>query len=460
MAFGLILPMLVSSIGQADIAKLVTHKGSDGTTYFALSLPVEKQIAASASRDVVVLIDTSASQTGAYRNDQIEALDSLLATLGPNDRVNLQAIDLKAVPLSDGFVAPHSDAARAAVKKLIDRAPLGSTDLVAGLTSTVGLLKRDPSVARHIVYIGDGISRGDIPSADQFEALVDQLVASRATVSSYAIGPQRDIHLLAALANNTGGQVYVDAEDISGQQAGAAIGKAIGLPVFWPTNGSAKQMGEVFPSRLVPLRGDRDGVLIGALAGDVPASLSIDGTVNGGPMTLQWNVTAQDGADDYAFLSRLVEMARRDQGVTLPTLGTESLREIRRLIVAGAEDLTKLSQQTLAAGNAAGAALLAEEAMRRDPANTTAEALQRAAKRTTTRNAQVVETPVAQATPFSGPRSGCCHAGRGRCCRSVASGRGELTERGGRTAPRDRTDRANRGDPGDCRRQGDHTPGT
>ena len=39
--------------------------------------------------------------------------------------------------------------------KLRKRAPLGSTDMMAGLATATGWFQRDATVPRHIVYVGD-----------------------------------------------------------------------------------------------------------------------------------------------------------------------------------------------------------------------------------------------------------------------------------------------------------------
>ena len=358
-------------------ANLMTFEDVDGQRYFALSVQPTGALPAAPSRDVLILVDTSASQTGAYRDDSIQALQTVLQGLRPEDRVQLAAVDLRMVPLSDGFAAASSPNTQSAVKQLQQRAPLGSTDLVQGLASAAAAFDRDAQVPRHIVYLGDGISHADVPSPEQFAQLVRQLTDRRVTFSSYAIGPARDVHLLAALANQTGGQVYIDADRVSGQQAGAALLKSLDSAVVWPTTERLDDaIQESYPRRMPPLRADRDSILIGVLRqGAKLTAVQLEGQANGQPVQLQGTIESQAPSDDYSFLPQLVEMARRDEGVSLPTLGTPALREIRRLMVAGADDLSRLGNQALMSGNLAGAKLLAEEALRRDPSSPQAAAL-------------------------------------------------------------------------------------
>ena len=312
-----------------------------------LSLQPPADTPAATTSDVLILVDTSASQTGAYRQDAIDAVQTLLKGIPAGSRAHLAAIDLQFVPLSNDFATTGDASLQTALQQLERRAPLGSTDLTRGLSRAAAAFDREDRVPRHIVYVGDGISHADIPTTEQFSNLVNQLVQQKITFSSYAIGPARDIQLLAALANQTGGQVFVDAENVSGQQAGSALLQAIHTPVIWPTTTQLDDaIQESYPRRLPPLRADRDSIVIGSLRqGTDLAAIQIDGQVQGQAIQLRWPVETKASSDDFSFLPKLVEMARRDDGVSLPTLGTAALREIRRLTVDHAEDLSRLGNR-------------------------------------------------------------------------------------------------------------------
>src|SRR5262245_15028534 len=120
--------------GQSGSARLATYEKS-GQEYFALSLMPPVAADPTQKNDVVILVDTSASQAGRYRSDAAAAVQSLLATLAPDDRVELMAVDMKAMPMSAGFVAPQGPPMQAALAKLNGRTPLGATDLESGLRS-------------------------------------------------------------------------------------------------------------------------------------------------------------------------------------------------------------------------------------------------------------------------------------------------------------------------------------
>ena len=110
--------------------------------------------AAPASR-IVVLFDTSASQTGDYRRRGLDALAGLMENARPEDRFAVAAVDVACTPLTDGFLAAADGGIKKAVRGLDARTPLGSTDLVAALDAAAKLLETAPG-PRAVVYIGDG----------------------------------------------------------------------------------------------------------------------------------------------------------------------------------------------------------------------------------------------------------------------------------------------------------------
>src|SRR5688500_9931902 len=95
------------------------------------------------------------------------------------------------------------------------------------LRTAVARFDEGRPAGRTVLYIGDGLSAANLLGTDSFRSLVEMLAKERIPVSSYAIGPQCDARLLAALANQTGGNLYVaeaisladEAEKVSEQRA-------------------------------------------------------------------------------------------------------------------------------------------------------------------------------------------------------------------------------------------------
>ena len=140
-------------------------------------------------------------------------------------------------------------------------------------------------------------------------------------------------------------------------------------------------MTAVYPATVPPFRTDRDTILVGKLAAREAAPLKIKGELNGQPVELNWNLTPEKSQEDFSFLPRLVEIARADRGISLPTVGTVGLREAAINTMQSAEQLAKLGQEALASGNTQGALHVAHAALARDPQNPGAMALRDAAQR-------------------------------------------------------------------------------
>jgi hypothetical protein len=302
--------------GGLQPSELATFDSPAGETYFALSLRPTVSAPAASGHDIVVLFDTSASQTGAYRDDAFGALTSMLSSLGPDDRVKLMAIDLNSVAMTDQFVAPSGQAMQEGLSKLQRRVPLGSTDMQGGLRGAAATFTGPATRPRAVVYVGDGHSRGSLLHSHDLDSLVNDLTDKQIPVSSYAIGPGRDVMLLATLANQTGGMVYVDAaEGGSAEQAGLALAEVARATVYWPkTTDLPQAMQETLPSRVPPLRSDRDTVLIGKLDSRDPSSISMTMETGGQAVEMKWDVQPQESNEDYHYLPELVAQPAMMEG--------------------------------------------------------------------------------------------------------------------------------------------------
>jgi len=345
--------------------------------------------------DVVVIFDTSASQTGRYRDDGLSVLKTMLASLNERCRVKLMAADVRPVSLTDGFVEPTGAEMVQAVAKLQRRAPLGSTDMNAALRGAVACFPDGENSLRSIVFIGDGLSRANILQVDEFRKLIADLVKNRVSVSSFTIGPQRDVHLLAALANHTGGMVLIDSdEDNLAQRAGIAMADIAPGNVVWPVSVKLPEtMREAYPSPMPPLRLDRDAILIGILDKRQPQQIAVTAEVAGKQIQLKWSVTPEPPSEQFGFLPQLIAETRDDDGLTLPTVGSAGLREAGRMILASAEDLLKIGINALKTGDLEGAQKVAVSVLARDPTNPQALALKRAIEKKKA-GGKIDETPL------------------------------------------------------------------
>src|SRR4051794_39085739 len=346
-------PLAWAANNAPATAEMGTYSRDAKQKNFALTLTPPAVAKQDQSRDVVVVFNTAASQTGVYRDAALAALDACVAKLHPQDRVQILAADLEARPMSEKFVAAGSPDLKNAVAALRREAPLGATDMEKVLSTAAGRFEKDRSEGRVLVYIGDGRSPANMLTTESFRGLVDRLSKAHISVSSYGVGPQCDGRLLLALSNQTGGNVYIenalartnDAEKVTEARAndenvrrGATVGTMMAdwvrARIYWPTSANwPADLDQVYPKSLPALRSDRETVVIGASskpltnAVEITAEVSVDGK----PIELRWSATPQNRGDAYAYLPQLVDMARRDGGLTLTTLGTRGLEESGRL---------------------------------------------------------------------------------------------------------------------------------
>jgi hypothetical protein len=375
-------------------AVLETFAKPDGRAYFALKLSPQAAQPATRPHDVVILFDTSASQVGTYRVKALGVLRSVLASLAPDDRVALLAVDLNAVRLTQSLVAPSGEAINQALAALERRVPLGSTDMREALDSALAVYQNandadlsDAQRARSVVYIGDGVSSAGFFPLTTIRRIVGQYAQQRVNFNSYAIGPRLNGVLLAALANHTGGMLVTDEDSAGEKQLGSDLAAIVRGAVVWPVSIHTPEcMSEVYPQQMPPLRFDRDSVLVGSLnpqaidAGQ-PLAVEIEAELAGKPTKLSWKVVPEKSLPENAYLAKVVEVAAQTDGVALPTVGSAGLSELRRWVSYAAQQLASMGARAMAVGHTNDAAQLAREAEQLDPDNAAAATVRAAAMR-------------------------------------------------------------------------------
>lgn len=349
---------------RAAAGKCLAYTKPDGESFFALTMNLKVERADESPRQVVILFDTSASQTGFARDKSLEVLDALLVQLRPTDKINLMALDVDAVPMTDGWVDGNSVQLEQGVKKLKLRAPLGATDLPLGLTAAQESFSEENSAPRTVVYIGDGLSPAHLLVPKSLQKLVDSLVEAKVAVSSYLIGSRIDTPLAASIANHTGGVVSVENNAVSAKKYGLFLANAVRAQVLWPRGIKAPpEIVEFFPNNPPPLRTDRDSVLIGRGVFTEPFDLTILIGEPGPKRALTWTFEPTKSDDNNAYLAELVASARKHGGVMLPLAGSGGLIEARLVLNQDLRNLVVLCRQALAMNSPDQAELLARKAL-------------------------------------------------------------------------------------------------
>ncbi len=373
-----------SEAAEGANIRIATYQTPSGDGYFAASVqPSADDSLLKASRqapaDVVVVVDTSASQVGEFRTESIAALRSVIGQLRSDDRVRIFAVDVRANDLSESFVA--ADQADEAIAKLKKRLPLGNTNMVSGIESVRAALVAEPqNHTRSIVYIGDGSSIDAMENEERFGALVSALRADRISVHSVVIGPATNIELMAVLANQTGGVLgIVGANDNTAAAIGTRVGDSAMLSPIWLSEAKLLSgMTTIQSDRLPPLRLDRDSILIGKIdATAAQGTLQLSGETTTSSVKMVVDAALEPSHPDFAFLPGLVNQTQDNSGLMLPSAGSTLLREAARVLAARADELVRAGNMALQQGNRRGAKAVAEKALEADPNNTDAQALEK-----------------------------------------------------------------------------------
>lgn len=361
-----VAPVAQQLAAKRETIRVHAYTKADGRDYFAACLVPTVAVETQGGADVVVLFDTSASQVDAYRDKALESLDAMLARLGGQDRVQLIAVDLAGTSLTASFVAPQSAEMKEALAKLRQRTPLGATDMTAAIKAGMTAFDAKSSQRRALVYIGDGVSNANLTAVKKMPALARELVKQEIAFTPFSIGPKRNGELLARIANQTGGMMAIDGTKFSAAAAGEYLAKAAGGAVAWPVSVKWPAGVEVFPEAALPLRFDRDTVVVGAgkLAGK---AIEIEAKVAGENVKFSWTAPAAASNDDNAYLAGLVDGARGDRGAKLATLGTDGLMIVRRAAEREVDFLAGQARHAVATDNLLGARPLIDQLKALDP---------------------------------------------------------------------------------------------
>ena len=356
-------------------AKVYSYTAPDGQSYFAVALqpkhlPVRQT---TAPRDHVVLVDTSASQTGGHRVQAMGVVKSFLGSLPAGDRVSVFAVDTTMRPLTDGLVAVAPETIGPALDRLDEQVPLGATKLYPALVKAGKIL--DTKRPGSILYVGDGMSTAGLIQSEPLAALLSQLRRRRIAIHSYAVGPQTDLSLLGILAVRTGGVVLSDQRGTTGDDArtvGRKLAVAVRASIAYPdTLRSTRGLPSLLPQVALPLRTDRATIYLGR--GSLPRSATV--TLSGQDGTQVWSIDGQNAQPGNTFLAALWNSTARHQGMNGALAGMEMFRAAQTAFGAGISRLEGLGARAVAAGDLQTAERIALAVGRVDPNNVNARVI-------------------------------------------------------------------------------------
>ncbi|GAB5404873.1 MAG: VWA domain-containing protein [Aureliella sp.] len=150
---------------------------------------------------MVLVIDKSGSMGGEKMELAKDAAKGAAELLGPRDQLGVIAFDGQAYWVSELHSASDKG-------YIIDRISTieasGGTSIYPGLADAYDALSSTSAKLKHVILLTDGHS-----SPGDFEGIASDMVSSRITLSSVAVGTSADTTLLEQLANTGGGRYYM-----------------------------------------------------------------------------------------------------------------------------------------------------------------------------------------------------------------------------------------------------------
>ncbi len=259
---------------SSDFASVVAREEAD---YVALPLRAFGNAAPSPPGiDVGIVIDTSAATEPAALALARSMASSLLAELGPEDRVALWAGDatLRGVAAGSDTLGPIDEAKRRAYLAglaAVERG--GATDLGALLTEAAS--KLDPKRRGAVIYVGDGLpSVGELAPKSLRERLAR--LGPEVRILAAGIGSQPNLALLDRLVR--GAPVERVADAYGAAEAALRLLEAASRPLWIGAQvdfGSGVE--RVLPRELPAISADDSVLVVGRLSGKAPTTITLRG---------------------------------------------------------------------------------------------------------------------------------------------------------------------------------------
>ncbi|HEY1188730.1 MAG TPA: vWA domain-containing protein [Gemmata sp.] len=277
---------------------VLTYQPRDGELLFAWQVQPALAAPAPRHRDVLVMVDTSASQAGLPLQQARSIITALAAELTADDRVSVWSLSTPAATraLTRDFQPATAENVAEAARALTEiEYASGATDLAGGIEKALATMTPARG-ARHqvVLYLGDGESAFKrVTEADRI-ALGNKMDLADVYFFAVPLGLKLDPQNLHGLAALTGGAVVRLQENLSASPGQKEfIGRlkaALDVPVAKPEKWAfGPEVGESYPTKLPPLRTDRPTLVMGRLA--KPAATAVTATVralvNGNPVELK-----------------------------------------------------------------------------------------------------------------------------------------------------------------------------
>jgi len=285
---------------------LVTYKTQKDETYFALQLQPKLQANARMPRDILLLVDSSASQAAAPLEISRKVAALFADNLQADDRLSIMTISNDSKQISRGF--RKKEDAIASVKELAKEYASGGTNLKKGISDAVSSFESIAGRQRVLVFMGDGMSiAGPIDGADR-AGLCKEMIGKEVAFFPVPIGSRMDPANLHGLASGTGGICMRMLPGDWVEDLHKRLQSAIEVPVLYSaTLQLPKEVSEVYPSKLPPLRSDTPTLVVGKIEAGKTLEYKLEGKQLGKEVSLSVSEAIPVSEPENYFLLQVVQ---------------------------------------------------------------------------------------------------------------------------------------------------------
>ncbi|MBL8798390.1 MAG: VWA domain-containing protein, partial [Planctomycetia bacterium] len=290
---------------------LVLYETVGGDRLFALQVQPKLEAAKEARpRDLLILVDTSASQVRGPLDTARQIADGLVAAAKADDRVAIMTVNTPAATqnLTRALEPAQSAKVKEALKALKQEVPFGGNDLKNAFEKAIAAFDGREGRQRVIVYLGSGKSLlSPIANADRMQ-LCEKMVGKEISFFPVPLGANLEPVNLHGFTTGTGGLLVRMANDDTAATAVEKLTKAIAAPVLYTKKFTVPvEVTECYPTKLPPLRSDSPTLVVGKLRPGANFVYTVDGELNGKHTSLRLTEPVPVAEIDNFFLIGMVE---------------------------------------------------------------------------------------------------------------------------------------------------------
>ena len=262
------------------------------------------------------MVDTSASQAGKPLQQARQIVTALASALAPTDRVSVWTVSTPAATkaMTKGFIAADNADLRQIAADLTDvEYGSGATDLKNGLNKALATLAPNPSRQQLVLFLGDGESTMNPVTEDDRVKLGARMDRDDIGFFAVPLGIKVNPQNLHGFASLTGGTVVRVQEDLGNTTRCAEfvsrLKAALDVPVVKVNEAKfGAEVGEIYPTKLPPLRTDKATLVLGKLAKATATTvaLTVKGTVAGKNVALNLSHALPAPQPEHYFLNLML----------------------------------------------------------------------------------------------------------------------------------------------------------